>query len=85
MTHRILLVSQCTCAWRGLQAILEEEPGIEVTGPIQQADEALQHIAEDKPDVVVLGCQPLSLEVTRQAQERELPLRVLGFSTHVRL
>jgi len=54
MTVRVLLVDDQALFRAGLRAVLSAEDGIEVVGEASDGQEALQHAAETRPDVVLM-------------------------------
>lgn len=54
MSIRILLVDDHEIVRRGLMAMLDSQPDIEVVGEAASADEAVRRVGLDSPDVVVM-------------------------------
>ena len=82
---RILLAEDHTIVRKGLRALLEDEPGMEVVGEAQDGREAVEKAGELRPDVVVMDISMPSLnglEATRQITKRLPEVKVLILTVH---
>ncbi len=81
---RILIAEDQPLMRRGLKTVLEFEPGLEVVGEAANGSEALERVAELRPDVVLMDVQMPGLngvEATRQLVRAHLGCRVLILTT----
>jgi two-component system, NarL family, response regulator NreC len=74
-TLRCVVAHELTLLRQGLRRLLEDEPDLQVVAEAENAAEALRHILELRPDVVIadarlFGCPPLQVE---QMIRRESP------------
>jgi DNA-binding NarL/FixJ family response regulator len=82
---RILLVDDHPIVRRGVRAILESNPEIEVCCEASSGSEALEHLKPCKPDVIVLDLtmpDMNGLEVTTAVREQSPEIEVLILSMH---
>ncbi len=85
---RILVVDDHIVVRKGLMAILETEPGIEVVGEAGDGKEAVEKACELQPDVVLMDLVMPGMdgiEATRQIKQRVPQVQVLvltSFSTN---
>lgn len=82
---RIILAEDHTIVRKGLRALLESAPDIEVVAEAANGRMALEQVAELNPDVVVMDItMPLlnGLEATRQLKKRYPELKVVILTMH---
>jgi two-component system response regulator NreC len=81
MAIRCLIVDPQPLFREGLRRVLENDPGIEVTGEAQDAAEAIEHARQLRPNVVLMDIGlPSGFEASRRIT-RELPGRRVIFLT----
>jgi DNA-binding NarL/FixJ family response regulator len=83
--YRILVVDDHPVVRRGLRALLDSQPGIEVCGEASTGPEAIGHVQKQKPDLVVLDLtlpEMNGLEVTRAVREDSPTTDVLVLTMH---
>jgi hypothetical protein len=51
---RVLLVSELSLFGEGIEGVLRQEPGLEIVGRETDPEQAVRHIKESPPDVVIL-------------------------------
>ncbi|MGM0577520.1 MAG: response regulator transcription factor [Myxococcota bacterium] len=83
-THRILLVDDHPIVRKGLRSLVDSEPDLKVCAEASCADEALQVMDEELPDLAIVDVTLKSrsgIELTRQLRARhpDLPILVLSF------
>src|SRR5690606_1678488 len=84
-TIRILLADDHAMFRAGMKALLESEPGLEITGEAATGDEAVDRVRALKPDVAVMDLSmPGSngLEATRRIAALGLDTKVLVLTVH---
>lgn len=82
---RVVIADDHSVVRQGIRGVLEAIEGLEVVGEAGDGDEALEMVAELKPDVVVLDVNmpgKTGLEVTTQLRQDGHPARVLILSMH---
>jgi DNA-binding NarL/FixJ family response regulator len=82
---RVLLVDDHPMVTRGLAALLEAEPGLEVVATAASREEGLAACAEHRPELVVMDVRlpdGEGVELTRRLRERFPETRVLMLSMH---
>ena len=85
MSTRILLVDDHKMMRDGLRAILNRRQDFEVVGEAADGRSALNLVAENSPDVVVMDVgmpQMNGIEATRQIRKEAPDARVIALSTH---
>jgi DNA-binding NarL/FixJ family response regulator len=81
---RLLLVDDQSLICQGLQAVLTQEPDLEVVGCAENGEVALELVASLQPDVVLMDIRmPIvtGIEATRLIKERFPDIKVLVLST----
>ena len=82
---RILLADDQGVVRRGMRALLETEPGVEIVGEASDGQEALRLCDSTAPDLVILDVAMPRLngiDVAAQARKRRPDLRVIVLSMH---
>jgi two-component system response regulator NreC len=82
---RLLLVDDHRIVRAGLRMLFMAEPGIEIVGEADNAEEALQVIQELEPDVVIMDvAMPgmSGIEATRRIKEAHPDVAVLALTMH---
>ena len=82
---RVVLAEDHTIVRKGLRALLENAPDIEVVAEAANGRSALEEVAAKRPDVVVMDItMPLlnGLEATRQLKEQYPNLRIIILTMH---
>jgi two-component system, NarL family, nitrate/nitrite response regulator NarL len=77
---RIVIIDSHTLVRTGLRLILENQPGFKVVGEASKASEALEDVAAQKPDIVLLILDPLSsigVEIIRTLSKVSSSSRVI--------
>lgn len=91
MTTRVFVVDDHEVIRRGIAALVQAEPGLEVTGEASSVTEALARIPTEQPDVAVLDVRlpdGNGVELCRELQSRVTGLRCLmltSFDDHAAL
>ena len=84
-SYRVLVVDDHPVVRRGVRAILETQPGIEVCCEASNGLEAMEQVKKAKPDLVVLDLtmpEMNGLEVTTAVREQSPETEVLVLSMH---
>jgi DNA-binding NarL/FixJ family response regulator len=84
MTIRLLLVDDQSIIRRGLCAVLELEPGLEIVGEAENGEAAIAQVAALKPDVVLMDVRmPLmdGVAATRQIAPQTNAPKILVLTT----
>ena len=82
---RVLLAEDHTIVRKGIRALLDDEPGIEVVGEAENGREAVLQAQQIQPDIVVMDhTMPLlnGLEATRQIRKVNANIQVLILTMH---
>lgn len=82
---KVVIADDHSVVRQGIRGVLEAIEGLEVVGEAGDGDEALEMVAELKPDVVVLDVNmpgKTGLEVTTRLRQDGHPARVLILSMH---
>ena len=82
---RVLLVDDHAVVRKGLCALLEREPGIEVVGEAENGEQAVQLAERLRPDVVLMDLEmPVlnGIEATRQISARDPEARIVVLTSH---
>jgi DNA-binding NarL/FixJ family response regulator len=83
--YRILVVDDHSVVRRGLRSLLESQSGLEICAEAANGAEALQQVAKERPDLVVLDLtmpQKNGLEVARSIREEWPSTAVLILTMH---
>ncbi len=83
--YRILVVDDHPVVRRGLRALLDSQPGLEVCGEASTGAEAIGHVRKNKPNLVVLDLtlpEMNGLEVTRAVRGESPETDVLVLTMH---
>lgn len=83
--YRILVVDDHSIVRRGLRSLLESQSGVEICAEAENGVEALQQVAKERPDLVVLDLtipQKNGLEVARCIREEWPSTAVLILTMH---
>src|SRR5215831_745789 len=75
-TIRCVVAHELTLLRQGVRRLLEDEPGLEMVAEAENAAQALRHVLEHRPDVVIadatlFGCAPAEAErmIVRESPE----------------
>jgi NarL family two-component system response regulator LiaR len=82
---RVLLVDDHAVVRKGLRALLEREPGIEVAGEADDGEQAVQAADRLRPDVTLMDLEMPGIggvEATRRIVERRPESRVVVLTSH---
>jgi NarL family two-component system response regulator LiaR len=82
---RVLLVDDHAVVRKGLRALLEREPGVEVTGEAEDGEQAVRAADRLRPDVILMDLEMPGLggvEATRRIVERCPESRVVVLTSH---
>lgn len=82
---RVLLAEDHTIVRKGIRALLDDEPTIEVVGEAENGREAVAQTERVQPDIVIMDhTMPLlnGLEATRQIREHSPAVKVLILTMH---
>lgn len=83
--YRILLADDHAVVRLGLRALLEDQPGIEISDEATNGVEALEHVKKAKPDLVVLDLtmpEMNGLDAARAIREESPQTSVLVLTVH---
>jgi DNA-binding NarL/FixJ family response regulator len=83
---RVFLVDDHDIVRAGLRALLEREPGIEITGEAASAEEAIAILTEREADVVILDYRLPGMDgasFCREIAERRMPFKTIMLSAHL--
>jgi NarL family two-component system response regulator LiaR len=82
---RVLLVDDHVVVRKGLRALLDRDPGIEVTGEAEDGEQALQTLARLRPDVILMDLEMPGMggiEATRQIAQEHPNARIVVLTSH---
>jgi two-component system, NarL family, response regulator LiaR len=82
---RVLLVDDHAVVRKGLRALLDREPGIEVVGEAEDGEEAVRAADRLRPDVILMDLEMPSvggIEATRRIAEQHLDTKVVVLTGH---
>ncbi len=82
---RVLLAEDHTIVRKGLRALLDDEPTIEVIGEAENGREAVEKTEALRPDIVIMDhTMPLlnGLEATRQIRDHSPAVKILILTMH---
>jgi DNA-binding NarL/FixJ family response regulator len=83
--HRILVVDDHPIIRMGLVGLIEQEPGLEICGETEHAAQAIQIIANSRPDLVIIDISLKDIdgiELIKQIRSRCGPVKMLVSSMH---
>jgi DNA-binding NarL/FixJ family response regulator len=83
--YRILLVEDHPVVRRGIRAVLESQPGLEICGEFADGTEALEYVKKYKPDLVLMDLTMPGLnglEATTAVRQESPETGVLVLSMH---
>ena len=83
--YRVVIADDHVVVRRGVRAILESQPGIQVCSEASNGVEALRYIKEEKPDLLVLDLtmpEMNGLEVVRSVREQSPSTDILVLTMH---
>ena len=82
---RVLLVDDHVVVRKGMRALLEREPGIEVVGEAEDGQQAIHAAERLRPDVILMDLEMPSVggvEATRQITTSRPEARILVLTSH---
>ncbi|MBX3011445.1 MAG: response regulator transcription factor [Caldilineaceae bacterium] len=82
---RVLMIDDHPIVRSGIRMLLEQAGDIEVVGEAERGDDAVGLIKRLKPDVLLLDMEmpgKTGVEVAREVEAAQLPVRVLALSAH---
>lgn len=85
MSIRILITDDHGVVREGLAVLLQAEPGVEVVGIAASAEDAVTHVRQTPPDLVLMDIsvpQIGGIEATRRIKELAPDVRVLILTVH---
>ena len=82
---RVLLVDDHAVVRKGLRALLEREPGIEVVGEAEDGERAVLLVERLRPDVILMDLEMPGIggvEAARQIGERHPDVKIVVLTSH---
>ncbi len=82
---RVLLVDDHAVVRKGLRALLEREPGVEVVGEAESGEQAVRLRESLRPDVILMDLEMPGIggiEATRQITQREPETKIVILTSH---
>jgi len=82
---RVLLVDDHAVVRKGLKALLDREPGIEVAGEAENGEDAVRAVGRLAPDVILMDLEMPGIggvEATRQIAEQHPSAKVVILTSH---
>jgi NarL family two-component system response regulator LiaR len=82
---RVLLVDDHVVVRKGLRALLDRDPGIEVTGEAEDGEQALLALDRLRPDVILMDLEMPGMggiEATRQIAQEHPEARIVVLTSH---
>jgi NarL family two-component system response regulator LiaR len=82
---RVLLVDDHAVVRKGLAALLEREPGIEVVGEAEDGTRAVRMVERLRPDVILMDLEmpgTNGIEATRQITEQHTDAKIVVLTSH---
>jgi two-component system, NarL family, response regulator LiaR len=82
---RVLLVDDHAVVRKGLRALFEREPGIEVVGEAEDGERAVLMVERLRPDVILMDLEMPGIggvEATRQISERQPDSKIVVLTSH---
>jgi DNA-binding NarL/FixJ family response regulator len=84
-TYRIILADDHVIFRQGMKRLIEEEPGLEVIGEVNDGSELLERLNDLKPDLVILDISMPGtggIEAAHEIRKRYPHLKVLVLTMH---
>jgi NarL family two-component system response regulator LiaR len=82
---RILLVDDHAVVRRGLRALFDREPGIEIAGDAESGEQAVRLVERLRPDVILMDLEMAGMggiEATRQISQHHPETRIVVLTSH---
>lgn len=82
---KIFIVDDSKIVQEGLKKMIEGLETVEIAGTAENAQDALHHITETKPDAVILDIRlpgQSGIEVLRGIREKKLPVKVIMLTNY---
>jgi NarL family two-component system response regulator LiaR len=82
---RVLLVDDHAVVRKGMRALLDREPGIEVAGEAENGDQAVHAADRLRPDVILMDLEmpgTSGIEATRQITAQHADMRIVVLTSH---
>jgi len=82
---RVLLVDDHAVVRKGLRALFEREPGIEVVGEAEDGEQAVRTVERLRPDVILMDLEMPGMggvEATRQISESHPEAKIVVLTSH---
>ncbi len=83
--YRVLIADDHVVVRRGVRAMLETLPGVEICGEASDGNQTMHCIKNEKPDLLVLDLtmpEPNGLEVVRSVREESPSTDILVLTMH---
>jgi two-component system, NarL family, response regulator LiaR len=84
-TIRVMLVDDHAVVRKGLRALFDREPGVEVVGEAASGEDAVRSVDRLRPDVILMDLEMPGiggLEATREISERFPQARIVVLTSH---
>lgn len=82
---RVLLIDDHPVVRAGIRMLLEQDPGIEVVGEVDNGDKAVQLVESLKPDVLLLDMEmpgKNGVQVAQELKKAKAKVHILGLSAY---
>jgi two-component system, NarL family, response regulator LiaR len=82
---RVLLVDDHAVVRKGLRALFEREPGIEVVGEAEDGEQAVRIVDRLRPDVILMDLEMPGvggIEASRQISEQQPDVKIVVLTSH---
>ncbi len=82
---RVVLVDDHAVVRKGVRALLDREPGIQVVGEAEDGEEAVRLVAQLRPDITLMDLEMPGMggvEATRQIAERHPGAKIVVLTSH---